>query len=82
MQLFIRCLYDQWIYHITFGIWVMSALTSAQLRYLLNSIPDDLADLIALAVSCHGIPTNNIDLKKPTDSNRFYFILERRHISN
>ena len=35
---------------ITLGIWVMSGLTSALLRYLLNSIPDDLADLFALAV--------------------------------
>ena len=33
---------------LTLGVWVMSGLTFSLLRYLLNIIPDDLADLLYL----------------------------------
>ena len=35
---------------LTLGIWVVSGLTFALLKYLLHSIPDDLARLIVSAV--------------------------------
>ena len=35
---------------LTLGIWVVSGLTLALLRYMLHWIPDDLADLYVLAV--------------------------------
>ena len=35
---------------LTLGIWVVSGLTHALLRYMLHWIPDDLADLYVLAV--------------------------------